>query len=161
MNIYQNHHFGEFVPNEPGAFPRYNKVYFPDLFRRVQIAIDPMNGSIPMHKNINPAKLMEAGRATRFGPHWPGLRCGATTRGGHPCQKAALTGRARCRLHGGLSTGPRTLAGKAAISAARLKHGERTVQRRAEDKERAAVNRKIWRALRERILLLRSQGYIR
>jgi hypothetical protein len=28
-------------------------------------------------------------------------RCGATTRGGTPCQAPALRGKARCRMHGG------------------------------------------------------------
>jgi len=36
-------------------------------------------------------------------------RCGARTRAGHPCRQAAVTGRARCRMHGGAkgSDGPR------------------------------------------------------
>src|SRR3954452_23723488 len=36
-------------------------------------------------------------------------RCGARTRGGHACKQAAVTGRARCRMHGGAkgSGGPR------------------------------------------------------
>src|SRR5947209_17266109 len=36
-------------------------------------------------------------------------RCGARTRAGHPCKQAAVTGRARCRMHGGAngSGGPR------------------------------------------------------
>jgi glucans biosynthesis protein len=32
-------------------------------------------------------------------------RCGARTRAGTPCQRPALRGRKRCRLHGGLSSG--------------------------------------------------------
>jgi hypothetical protein len=32
-------------------------------------------------------------------------RCGARTRGGTACQRPALRGRRRCRLHGGLSPG--------------------------------------------------------
>ena len=32
-------------------------------------------------------------------------RCGATTRAGTPCQRPALRGRKRCRLHGALSPG--------------------------------------------------------
>ena len=31
---------------------------------------------------------------------------GAITRAGHPCTKPAIAGKNRCRLHGGLSTGP-------------------------------------------------------
>ncbi|HRL92584.1 MAG TPA: HGGxSTG domain-containing protein [Pseudomonas sp.] len=36
-----------------------------------------------------------------------GLNCGATTRAGKPCKRRDLYGSGRCRLHGGLSTGPR------------------------------------------------------
>jgi hypothetical protein len=32
-------------------------------------------------------------------------RCGAKTRAGAPCQRPAIRGRSRCRLHGGLSPG--------------------------------------------------------
>ena len=32
-------------------------------------------------------------------------RCGALTRAGTACQRPALRGRKRCRLHGGLSSG--------------------------------------------------------
>jgi len=41
------------------------------------------------------------------------LRCGATTRAGTPCQLKGLYRCGRCRLHGGLSTGPTTPEGKA------------------------------------------------
>ena len=46
----------------------------------------------------------------RFGPDWPGQRCEAQTRRGTPCQSPAYSHNHRCRLHGGLSTGPRTKA---------------------------------------------------
>lgn len=56
-------------------------------------------------------------------------KCGAKCRDGHPCQAPALFEPAygcyirngRCRLHGGLSTGPRTAAGKRRIAAAARK----------------------------------------
>jgi len=38
--------------------------------------------------------------------------CGARTRAGTPCKRRDLYSNGRCRLHGGLSTGPRTEAGK-------------------------------------------------
>lgn len=41
------------------------------------------------------------------------LSCGARTRRGTPCKRKDLYGSGRCPLHGGLSTGPRTPAGKA------------------------------------------------
>ena len=51
--------------------------------------------------------------------------CGARCRDGHPCEASAVwcaaTGAARngrCRLHGGLSTGPRTPDGRARVAAA-------------------------------------------
>jgi len=49
-------------------------------------------------------------------------RCGAKTRAGSPCNCPAMRN-GRCRLHGGLSTGPKTAAGIARIRAARTKHG--------------------------------------
>lgn len=44
------------------------------------------------------------------------LRCGARTRNGHPCKRKDLYRSGRCRMHGGMSTGPRTEAGKARSS---------------------------------------------
>lgn len=41
-----------------------------------------------------------------------GLICGAKTRAGSPCQRRDLYNGYRCRLHGGLSTGPKTKNGK-------------------------------------------------
>lgn len=45
-----------------------------------------------------------------------GLRCGAMTRKGTPCKRQPIsltTGNGKCRNHGGLSTGPKTAAGRA------------------------------------------------
>ena len=50
-------------------------------------------------------------------------RCGGRTRRGTSCQCPAIRGRRRCRLHGGRSTGPRTLSGAKRQRAAVLKHG--------------------------------------
>jgi hypothetical protein len=41
-----------------------------------------------------------------FGPDWPGQRCGAITRAGSPCRNPAVTGRHRCRKHGGKAGAP-------------------------------------------------------
>ena len=38
--------------------------------------------------------------------------CGARTRAGTPCKRRDIYASGRCRLHGGLSTGPMTKAGK-------------------------------------------------
>ena len=58
-------------------------------------------------------------------------RCGARTRRGTPCQAPALREKRRCRLHGGLSTGPKTSAGLARIRAAKTKHGRYSAEQRA------------------------------
>lgn len=39
--------------------------------------------------------------------------CGARTRAGTPCKQRTIYRNGRCKFHGGLSTGPRTAAGKA------------------------------------------------
>lgn len=52
-------------------------------------------------------------------------RCHARCRDGHACRAPAVKGRRRCKLHGGLSTGPRTPEGKvralAALASARAR----------------------------------------
>jgi hypothetical protein len=58
-------------------------------------------------------------------------RCGAKTRRGTPCQCPAM-GNGRCRLHGGLSTGPKTAEGIARIRRAVTKHGRNSARARAE-----------------------------
>ncbi len=49
-------------------------------------------------------------------------RCGAHTRSGECCRQPAMKN-GRCRMHGGLSTGPRTAVGRARCAAARRTHG--------------------------------------
>lgn len=46
-------------------------------------------------------------------PELIGLSCGARTRAGTPCKLTAIYRNGRCKLHGGLSTGPTTADGKA------------------------------------------------
>ena len=53
------------------------------------------------------------------------LRCGAKTRVGGNCRGPAMRN-GRCRLHGGLSSGPKTSEGRQRISLARMKHGRYT-----------------------------------
>lgn len=89
------------------------------------------------------------GVATRFGPDWPGERCGARTKAGTPCQRPAVKKTGRCTRHGGKSTGPRTEEGRAQIAAAQFKHGRLTKEARAEAKRRAQVGREIRAELRD------------
>ena len=49
-------------------------------------------------------------------------RCGARTRAGCSCRQPAMRN-GRCRMHGGLSTGPRTPEGRERCRRARLTHG--------------------------------------
>jgi hypothetical protein len=58
----------------------------------------------------------------RSGDFMTAPRCGAMNRQGSPCQCPAMRN-GRCRLHGGLSTGPRTPEGLQRIRIARTKHG--------------------------------------
>ena len=65
-------------------------------------------------KNGNPA-----------GDYLKSPRCGARTRAGGCCRQPAMAN-GRCRMHGGLSTGPRTPEGLARCRTTRLVHGYRT-----------------------------------
>jgi len=75
-------------------------------------------------------------------------RCGARNRQGTPCQMAALRGRRRCYLHGGKSTGSRTVEGRRAQRRAHLAHGERSgVWRQVRELEHAcaeALEASVW-----------------
>jgi hypothetical protein len=66
----------------------------------------------------------------RSGDFLAAPRCGAHTRCGGECRQPAMPN-GRCRMHGGLSTGPRTPAGLARSRRARWKHGARSAEVRA------------------------------
>ncbi|QSA97733.1 HGGxSTG domain-containing protein [Methylococcus sp. EFPC2] len=53
-----------------------------------------------------------------------GLACGAKTRAGTPCKLTSIYLNGRCKFHGGLSTGPRTVEGKAKSAQNGHKPGE-------------------------------------
>jgi len=55
------------------------------------------------------------------------------------CSKPALRGKAICQFHGGLSTGPRTKEGKDRIRAAQWKHGQETLEAKAERSAKSAM----------------------
>jgi hypothetical protein len=67
-------------------------------------------------------------------------RCGAKTRRGTLCQCRAMPN-GRCRLHGGLSTGPKTEKGIERIRAAVTKHGGYSAAARAERRDVRALVR--------------------
>ena len=80
-------------------------------------------------------------------------RCGVKTRAGTGCQCPAMPN-GRCRLHGGLSTGPKTAEGIERIRLAVTKHGRYTKQ----SKTKRAEDRKRLRAFREMLARLSSTG---
>ncbi len=100
------------------------------------------------------------GLETRFGADWLGRRCGARTRSGAACRKAAMTGRARCRNHGGCATGALTEAGRARIAAAQTKHGRLTRAAREAAKRRAQIGRAIRKELRSIEQALIAEGLL-
>ena len=74
---------------------------------------------------------------TLFGQEIPAPRCQAQSkRSGQQCRKAAIRGKQVCRIHGGLSTGPRTLQGRKRCAAAKTVHGRETRELREKRAEK-------------------------
>ena len=92
---------------------------------------------------------LQKGIPWRFGPAWPGQRCGVRTRRGTACLRPALKGKTRCQLHGGRSTGPKTEDGIARLTAARTTHGKYTKEKRAKAKRFAEQGRQMRAELAE------------
>ena len=92
---------------------------------------------------------LQKGIPWRFGPDWPGQRCGAKTRRGTACLKPALKGKTRCQLHGGKATGARTIAGRQRLSDAQLRHGKYTKDKLAAQRHAAEVGRRVAAKLRQ------------
>jgi hypothetical protein len=57
------------------------------------------------------------------------------------CSKPALKGKTVCGHHGGLSTGPRSKEGKDRIRATHLKHGDETLEAKAERSAKSVMFR--------------------
>ncbi len=92
-------------------------------------------GEIPHDKRRG--KLRNANPS---GDYSKAARCGAKNRRGTPCQCPAMPN-GRCRLHGGLSTGPKTPEGIERIRRAVTKHGMYSKQVRAEREQCRALLR--------------------
>ena len=91
----------------------------------------------------------EAGNKWRFGPDWPGQRCGAKTRKAPPLPAAGETARRALSAAWRRSAGPRTEAGLARLAAARTTHGRFTKKKRLAATQRAEVGRQIRAELKE------------
>ena len=100
-------------------------------------------------------RISELGKATRFGPNWPGKRCLAKTRKGTACQRPAFKHNGRCGVHGGLSSGAKTAAGLKKISDANLKHGKYTSDKLEAQHHAAKVGKRVLAELKriEQLLL--------
>ena len=96
----------------------------------------------------------------RFGPNYPGPRCGARTRKGTVCQSPAYKHNHRCRLHGGLATGPTTEEGLTRLIASKIKHGRFTKAKREEAKRRAQLGREMRAELLELETWFVNQGHL-
>jgi hypothetical protein len=69
-----------------------------------------------------------------------GTKCGARTRRGTACGALAMRN-ARCRFHGGLSTGPTSTDGLERMRRAKITHGKYTAEARAENRRQAQTRR--------------------
>jgi len=52
-------------------------------------------GASPTRQSLQPMRVAETGTLSQV------TRCGARTRSGAPCKSPPVTGRRRCRMHGG------------------------------------------------------------
>jgi hypothetical protein len=96
------------------------------------------------------ARLGSGSAAWRLGPDWPGQRCGAKTRSGGKCKNPCVSGRPKCRMHGG-AAGSGAPTGK---RNGRYVHGRYT-------KERVALVRKETAHLKGLIQLGKALGMFR
>ena len=103
---------------------------------------------------------VEIGIETRFGPDWPGVRCGARTKAGGECKRPAVKRTGRCTQQGGKSTGPRTQAGRDKIAALHTTHGRLTKEKREAAKKRAEVGRKVRAEIKQIEASLFEQGVL-
>ena len=143
------------MPN-PLSF-RYFKTS-PEILQLAVMLYDRFPLCVPYHtapynmllynSHIGVSKMLVKGNVTvgletRFGPDWPGVRCGARTKSGGKCQRPAVKRTGKCTRHGGKSTGPRTQAGRDKIAALHTTHGRLTKEKRQAAKKRAEIGRKV------------------
>lgn len=72
------------------------------------------------HVKVRKIEAQWNARDRSYRPRWPeyplamvaGMTCEAKTRAGTPCKLRAIFENGRCKWHGGMSTGPKTEAGK-------------------------------------------------
>ena len=84
--------------------------------------LHPSFSPLPSTTTLPPERRGRLRNGATPGDFLAAPRCGARTRAGCCCRQPAM-GNGRCRLHGGLSTGPRTAEGRARCARARRIHG--------------------------------------
>ena len=77
---------------------------------------------LPSTASLPPDRRGRLRNGARPGDFLAAPRCGAPTRSGCSCRQPAMK-KGGCRMHGGLSTGPRTPEGRERCCRARLTHG--------------------------------------
>jgi hypothetical protein len=100
---------------------------------------------------LNPEAVAHVWRlrhGNRVGNPQSAPRCGARRRDGGACRAPAVREKRRCRLHGGLSTGPKTLEGVARIRAANTRHGRFSAAGQAVARWEREYVRNAYRSLR-------------
>ncbi|MEQ1956417.1 HGGxSTG domain-containing protein [Mesorhizobium sp. CN2-181] len=77
-------------------------------------------------------------------------RCGAKTRSGGECRMAVISGKHRCRMHGGLSSGPKTAEGRSRIAEAQKRRWQRQKEAQPEcpPETQPSTNTNLWRRRR-------------
>ncbi len=78
-------------------------------------------------------------------------RCSARCRDGHACLRRVAKGAKRCRNHGGLSTGPKTAEGRAAIAESNRKRAENKQKHEAKQAEEIRRGREVLEIMDQRI----------
>ena len=106
----------------PSAAPRESISAGHGLHRSISAPASPAT--------LPPDRRGHLKNGNRTGDFLAAPRCGARTRCGGECRQPAMRN-GRCRLHGGLSTGPRTPEGLARSRRARLTHGRYSAPVRA------------------------------
>jgi len=71
------------------------------------------SGRVPELIDAIRARMTSVASGPQSTPNQERVVCGAKTQAGHPCRGKSEPGKRRCRWHGGCSTGPRTMEGKA------------------------------------------------
>jgi hypothetical protein len=112
---------------------------------------------LPSTASLPPDRRGRLKNGAKPGDFLAAPRCGAQTRCGNSCRQPAMAN-GRCRMHGGLSTGPRTAEGRERCRRARLTHGFYSVEMVALRRAGAAYCRRM-DALLDALKVRRTAGH--